>query len=494
MGTALLCAAATIVAIALRDVLAEANLVLMYLISVVIATVRWGRASGIFGSILAVLAFDVFLVEPVHSFSVADTQYLLTFAIMLSVSLVISHLMANLQQQANIAESRAHLADTQFALSKDLASASSVSDIADAVRLHLAAAFQGTAQLLAADSSGQLDFGSVTKVSGDIEKTTRVMAQAVFRGQRGDDDTDPVSATGQMHFIALRAPLGIRGVLVLANCDCKNREQIRLLQGFASQIALAIERVQYVELSASAALAMESERLRNSLLSAMSHDVRTPLAGILGLSSALANTPGLSAETTSELAKSIQDEAVRMNSLVTNLLDLARIQTGGMQIRREWQLIDEVIGSALASSGRVINEMTVELALSPALPLVQFDAVLLERVLCNLLENAARYGAAGGWIGIFASTTDKEMLVSVTDRGPGVRPCNAKRIFDKFVHGKESRNKDGVGLGLAICRSIIEAHGGKIWTELQVTGACFVFSLPLGEPPQLDFVDMEHSG
>ncbi|UUZ54752.1 hypothetical protein LP419_01530 [Massilia sp. H-1] len=229
---------------------------------------------------------------------------------------------------------------------------------------------------------------------------------------------------------------------------------------------------------------MESERLRNSLLSAVSHDIRTPLAAIVGLSSTLASGVALDAATGRELARAIQDDALRMNGLVTNLLDMARLQTGGVHLNREWQMIEEVVGSALAGSARAIGAMEVAVALPPDLPLVAFDAVLIERVLCNLLENAARYAAAGGWIGIDAQAEGGELRVAVEDRGPGLPPGAEEALFAKFVRGQAESSREGVGLGLAICRSVVDAHGGRIRAQAGSRGgARFVFTLPLGTPP-----------
>lgn len=488
-GAVVICGLATLLALLLRGLLAEANLVLIYLLAVVVATFRFGRGPGMLASLLAVLAFDVFLVEPYLSLRVADPQYLLTFAIMLTVSLIVSQLTARLRQQAWIAQARARRADVQFGLSTDLASALAFDRIAEIALRHLALAFHGRGILLIADARGRLDCAALAGTPGGGH--ARAMAQAVFERAHRDGEAEPVSVTGQLHFIALRAPMRVRGVLVLLDCECHTQEQLRLLQAFAAQIALAIERVHYVDVAGATALEMESERLRNSLLSAVSHDVRTPLAAIVGLSSTLATNHTLPPETIRELAQAIQDDAVRMNDLVTNLLDLARLQTGGVHLNREWQMIEEVIGSALATSQRILGAMQVDLALPADLPLVAYDAVLLERVLCNLLANAARHASMGAWVGITAGTTATALRISVSDRGPGVARGDEERIFAKFVHGIGTASRDGVGLGLAICRTIIEAHGGTIWVEGGVGGgACFVFTLPLGTPPDLSHIDL----
>lgn len=479
-------------AVLLRGTLAEANLVLIYLLSVVVATVRYGRAPGILASVLAVLAFDLFLVKPIHSLYVADPQYLLTFAIMLAVSLIVSHLTANLRRQAMLARARARHSHAQFGLSRDLGSALAVEQIADIALKHLASAFRGSAAILIADRSGTLDCSPLNAVPGIGQGSASVMAQAIFKRERKGAAVDAVSTSGQLHLVALRAPMRVRGVLVMIGCECGAPEQERLLQAFAAQIALAIERVHYVNVASETEVAMASERLRNSLLSAVSHDIRTPLAAIVGLSSTLANTPALDSATRGELARAIQDDAVRMNDLVTNLLDMARLQTGAIHLHREWQLIEEVFGSALAASARAIGDMQVTLSLPADLPLVEYDAVLLERVLCNLIENAARHASQGGWIGIAAGTQHGELRICVSDRGPGVARGDAERIFNKFVHGGALPSHEGVRLGLAICRTIVEAHGGAIWADAHAQGgASFIFSLPLGSPPQLPGLDPE---
>jgi len=481
----LVCAGATALAVSLRGTLAEANLVLIYLLTVVLATVRFGRGPGVLVSVLAVLGFDVYLVKPYHSLTVADPQYLLTFAFMLAVSLIVSHLTANLRRQALMAQSGERRASALFGLSKDLSAALTNEQIVEIAEKHLADAFQMTGRVLTARRDGSLDCTPLAGTPGVDAASTSVLAQAVYETQRkGEGEADAVTVTGQLHFLPLRAPMRLRGVLVLAGRGRVPEDQVLLLQTFASQIALAIERVHYVDIARETEIEMESERLRNSLLAAVSHDIRTPLAAIVGLSSTLANGSAMDGETGRDLARAIQDDALRMNGLVTNLLDMARLQTGGVRLNREWQMIEEVIGGALACSARAIGALEVTVTLAPDLPLVAFDAVLLERVLCNLLENAARYAAAGKWIGIDAIVAGSMLQVGVEDHGPGLAPGTEEALFDKFVRGEAESSREGVGLGLAICRSIVDAHGGRIRAQQGARGgARFVFTLPLGTPP-----------
>lgn len=479
----LVCACATALSIAMRGTLAEANLVLIYLLSVVLATVRFGRGPGVLASILSVLAFDVFLVKPYNSLHVDDPQYLLTFAIMLTVSLIVSHLTANLRRQALDAQLRARRAGALFGLSKELSAALTNEQIVEIALKHLATAFHATGRILIADRNGKLDCSPLIGVPGIGHATASVMAQAIFERERQDGDADVVTTTGHLQFLPLRAPMRLRGMLVMAGPGRGSGEQQGFLQTFAAQIALAIERVHYVDVARESEIGMESERLRNSLLSAVSHDIRTPLAAIVGLSSTLANGAPLAPDVGRDLARAIWDDALRMNGLVTNLLDMARLQTGGLHLNREWQMIEEVVGGALACSARALTDMEVVVALSPGLPLVAIDAVLLERVLCNLLENAARHAADGKWIEIGATLADDALRVWVEDRGAGL-DAGGEQLFTKFTRA-DGTHKGGVGLGLAICRSIVEAHGGVLHAEAAGRGgARFVFTLPLGEPPE----------
>ena len=490
----LYCVGATAVGSLLHGTLAEANLVLIYLLAVVLATVQYGRGPGALASFLAVLAFDVFMVFPYHSLLVADPQYLLTFAIMLVVSLIVSHLMANQRHQALLANLRERRAIALFYLSQDLSGALTGEQVSEVAVRHLDMAFQAQVLLLVADRANRLDIASVATLAGPANLAAGIAAQAVYDRACHDDRSDSLTSVGHLQLLALRAPMRTRGVLVIQTADgarYATGEQARLLHTFAAQIALAIERVHYVDVARETEIAMESERLRNSLLSAVSHDIRTPLTAIVGLSSTLAGSASLADPALRDLAVAIQGSALRMNSLVTNLLDMARLQDGAVRLHSEWQMIEEVVGSALASLGTALNAVELEIIIAPELPLVRFDAVLIERVLCNLLDNALKYASHGKWIRIAATRIGNEVEVSVEDRGPGVPAGMEARIFSKFVRAEKESNKVGVGLGLAICSAIVEAHDGRIWvTNSADGGARFVFALPLGIPPEHDNVEL----
>lgn len=482
------CVLTTALVLPLRGVLAEGNLVLLYLMAVVIVTVRLGRRAGVLASIMAVLAFDVFLVPPYLSLTVADSQYLITFGVMLGVSLTISHLAADLRHQALIARHRERRASALFELTRELASALGNDQIGEIGVRYLGETFHARCVLLLPDAQGRLGAPcaghGATMQLPDAESR---IARLVYEREVAIGHDEGITVSAGVRYLPLRAPMRTRGVLVLIPFDAAqrhNREQERQLQTCAAQIALALERVHYADVAHAALLAIESERLRNSLLSAMSHDIRTPLTAIAGMAGTLADGGGLPAGTRQELAEAIRDNALRMNRLVTNLLDMARLQAGVVTLNRQWQMLEEVAGSALSEVAPALAQHRVEVALPASLPLLEFDAVLLERVLCNLLDNAAKYTPPGSTIALTARTAGADAEIAIEDNGPGIAVGKEDEIFSTFSRGEAESARGGVGLGLAICRAVIAAHGGTIRAENRPQGgARFAFTLPLGVAP-----------
>jgi two-component system sensor histidine kinase KdpD len=291
-----------------------------------------------------------------------------------------------------------------------------------------------------------------------------------------------------------------RGVLVILP---HNRrwilipEQQQQLYTFATLTAIALERVHYVEVAQDALVRMESERLRNSLLSALSHDLRTPLTALIGLSESLVLSKPPLQQNQQALAAALHGEMLRMSALVTNLLDMARIQSGEVKLNLQWQPFEEVVGSALRASGSALHGHQVEIKVAHELPLIHFDAVLIERVLCNLLENAAKYTPAGSHIVLAAVANTRVLTVTIADDGPGLPSGMEDTIFEKFTRGERESAKPGVGLGLAICRAIVEAHGGSIHARSGhhgESGAEFIFTIPLGAPPSMPDLEEHEAG
>jgi two-component system sensor histidine kinase KdpD len=493
---AAVCAGVSLVAAGAQLVVDPANVVMLYLLGVVWVTVRFGRGPGLLASFLSVLVFDFFFVPPPLSLTVHDTQYLLTFAIMLTVALIISSLTARLRYQARIATYRERRTNALFDLGKELAGALTTAQIIDIGCRHLRGEFRAEVALLLPDARDQVQPARAGDEAGCLRAPDLGVAQWVYDHQEPAGlGTHTLPATAAL-YLPLRAPMRTRGVLAMAPADPQFialPEQYRLLDTFAAQIALALERVHYVEVARDALVAMESERLRNALLSTLSHDLRTPLTTIVGLSSAVLHQLEQAPGAQRELAHELHEEAHRMSGMVSNLLDMARLQSGNVQLNREWQTLEEAIGAALRATSRVLGDRTVQIALPADLPLLQFDAVLLERVLVNLLENAAKYTPAGSPIVIGAEPKGDAVHVWIDDLGPGLPPGMEDRIFERFSRGEREASRPGTGLGLALCRAIIQAHGGRIWAEnRRGGGARFAFALPLLRPPAMpDFPEPE---
>ncbi|WP_150623640.1 sensor histidine kinase [Pandoraea captiosa] len=493
-----ICGVVSLAAAELTTFLDLANIAMLYLLGVIVAAMRLGRGPGVLASFLSVVAFDFFFVPPTMSLSVSDTQYLLTFAVMLTVALVISHLTTSLRFQARLATWRERRTGAVYAMARELAAALTTPQIVEIGSRHVREVFQARVALLLPDSQGSVR-QPVENARAETmpEHIDTDVAQWVYDRQQAAGRGTNTLPGSNAYYLPLRAPMRTRGVLVVAP-DVVDRteersdggmigtpEQQRLLDTFAAQIALALERVHYVEIAQDALVTMESERLRNSLLSAISHDLRTPLTSIVGFASMLsrnAQTPG---PLRLELVDAIHEEAQRMTGLVTNLLDMAKLQAGGVQLNRQWQMLEEVVGTSLRACRRMLGGHEVTTRLPADLPLLRVDAVLLERLFTNLLENAAKYSPVGSHIEIAARVAGEDVEVSVSDDGPGLPPGMEGRIFEKFMRGEKESAKPGIGLGLAICRAIVEAHGGKIHAT-NVTdghGARFIFTLPVETPP-----------
>ncbi|HEX4986555.1 MAG TPA: two-component system sensor histidine kinase KdpD [Burkholderiales bacterium] len=485
---AAICTAATAAALPLAGRLDLANIVMLFLLAVVVTAVRFGRGPAVLSAFLGVAAFDFFFVPPRYALAVSDAQYLIVFGVMLAVALVIGHLTSGLRFQARVAGHREARTQALYEIARELSGVLTREQVIEIGDRHIEASFHARAVILLPDAADKLAAFDANPQAG-APAVDLAVAQWVFdNGKPAGFATDTLPGS-RVHYTPLPAPMRTRGVLVLEPEISRLLlipEQRRLLETFAALIAIALERVHYVEVAQGALVRIESERLRNSILSAMSHDLRTPLTSLLGLAESLAITrPPLSAAQL-EMAGAIRDEAVRMNALVNNLLDMARLQAGEVRLNRQWQPLEEAVGAAVAAMRQPLAKHTVRIDLPADLPLAEVDAVLFERVLCNLLENAAKYTPAGSEVVIEASTQGDEFRVAVADNGPGLAPGMEEAIFEKFTRGEVESTTPGVGLGLAISRAIVEAHGGRIWVERgRDGGARFVIALPRGTPPAL---------
>jgi two-component system sensor histidine kinase KdpD len=426
-------------------------------------------------------------------------QYLMTFTVMLFVALVISTLTIRLRQQAEAARQRERRTAALYAMSRELARMRAVDDLLQAAARHISAVFESQVALLLPHASGRLapwQRGTDGQNGDAGEQTTFILgpkeagvAQWVYDHQHMaglGTTTLPSAEALYLPLVAARGTVGVLGVQPAQARRLLTPEQVVLLETFASQTALALERALLAEEAQQAQLQVETERLRNSLLSSVSHDLRTPLTAITGATSTLLDEDlRLDPPTRHELLQTVHEEADRLNRLVSNLLTMTRLESGAVQVHKEWQPLEEVVGAALTRLEAPLGDRTLTTHLPADLPLVPLDSVLIEQVLINVLDNALKYTPPGSPLALSAWRTDSAVTVEVADQGPGLPPGDEQRVFEKFYRAQQSGESRSAGLGLTICRGIIEAHGGHIWAENRPGGGtAFRFTLPLtGTPP-----------
>lgn len=486
---------ATTVAWLMHPYFAAANLIMMYLIAVIVVATRLGRGPSVPASVLSVASFDFFFVPPYYSFAVSDLQYLMTFGVMLVVALVISNLAVRLHQQAELARYRERRTGVLYTMSRDLATHRGTDLLVRLAAKHLRDVFDAQVAIFLADGDKRVQVQRSEGLHFEFDPKESGVAQWVFdHSERAGLGTDTLPGTSAL-YMPLAGSAGAIGVVALRPTDSSrllDPDQLHLLESLLSQVALAIERTRLSEEAEKAHVRVETERMRNAILSSVSHDLRTPLATIIGAASSLMVDQGeLDSTARCELSRSIFREADRLDRLLKNLLDMMRIEAGAVQLNKDWHPVDEVVGAALARVEGRLREHTVNTAFPADLPLLLVDGVLLEQVVINLVENAAKYAPPGTSIDLSASASDRNVIVEIADRGPGIPFGEEGRIFDKFYRAKPAR-EGGVGLGLTICRGIVEAHGGRIWAENRSGGgALFRFAIPL--PDQQPLVEMEQA-
>ncbi|TMQ62825.1 MAG: DUF4118 domain-containing protein, partial [Candidatus Eisenbacteria bacterium] len=472
------------------------NLTMVYLLGVVIVGIAFGRGAAIAAAILSVAVFDFVFVPPRYTFRVADTQYLVTFVVMLVVAIVIGTLTARLREQFEGARMRERRTAALYHLSHDLAVRSTAADVLEAAVDRIAHVLEARVAAYVPQGSNNLRLaaGDGGLIADEAERTAARNAYddgrtTGFEAQLGSG-TQREGQAG-LH-IPLQAGANVLGVLSLLPMDpaaFREPARQRLLRALVDQTALALERCRLGEEAHQARMQVETERARNALLSSVSHDLRTPLAAITGAASNLRDDQGtLSEPTRRELADTISEEAQRLNRLIGNLLDMTRLESGTLRVKKEWVSLEEVVGAALARLGAQLDGRPVRLALPEDRPLVPLDDVLFEQVVFNLVENANKYSPPGEPVEVSAEIQEQTLRFAVADRGTGFGPGEELRVFEKFYRGLGTAGQPGAGLGLAISKGIVEAHSGRIEAENRpLGGATFTVWLPIeGEAPRID--------
>ncbi|PKE33190.1 two-component system sensor histidine kinase KdbD [Rahnella sp. AA] len=486
-----LCAIITVLSQWLVPAFDQANLVMVYLLGVVIVALFYGRWPSVLAAVINVVSFDLFFVQPRGSLAVTDAQYLVTFGVMLIVGILIGNLTAGVRYQARIARHREKRAQHLYEMSKGLSQSLTPEAIAQTSRHFISSSLNAKTAILLPDEHGELvqPTGEITSIVVD-DAIARWSFDKKLPAGAGTDTLPgvpyqllPLVASGESRGLLAVEPPNIRQLLV--------PEQQRLLQTFTVLIANALERLHLAASAESSRLETEREQLRNSLLSALSHDLRTPLTVLFGQAEILTLDLASEGSKHAPQASQIRQQVLSTTRLVNNLLDMARIQSGGFNLRKEWQSVEEITGSALRMLEPVLANDTIKIDLPAEMVLVNCDASLIERVLINLLENAHKYAGVGATIGIKALPLGDWLEIEVWDNGPGIPEGAEHAIFEKFARGNKESAIPGVGLGLAICRAIIEVHDGRIWAENGPDGgARFRFRLPLEALPDME-TDMD---
>ena len=481
--------------------LAETNQAIIFLLAAALVAARFGLGPGITTAIVGVLAFDFFFVPPRLTFAVQDAQYLITLVVMLAVALLAGTLAARVRRQVQMARGRERRLGALYRLSRELSAVSGTYQLAMTAEREVSAMFGSAVALYLPHEGGRLE--PVVSSGGSAQLGQREIAVAIWAYEHGElagnaSDTLPEAT---YLYLPMITPRGTAGVLAVAPPEGEallSPDNRQLLETLATQIGLAIERDELAEQTRRALVEMETERLRSSLLSSVSHDLRTPLAVISGASSTLLELgEGGDKATRQELLEEVVAESNHLAHLVDNLLSMTRLDAGSIHVEKQWYPVEDVVGSALGRLRKELAGRKVNKLLPADLPVVPLDGVLIEQVLVNLLENAVRYTGAGTAIDISARAESDAAVISVADRGPGLSEGEEVKVFDKLFRGAASKNSPerGVGLGLAIARAIVEAHGGEIWAENRRGGGAVVsFRLPLeGLPPDMEVREQEEA-
>jgi len=448
-------ALSSLILLSLRGYLSSPIVAFLYLIPVVVCSTLWGRLAGITSSILSFLFFNFLFVSPYYSFQVTHPQDFLAMIVLLSVAFLISSLMARAQTRLEQVQQREREAMHLYRLSVELTGKSEEQDIAAALARSLSELLPDTEVKVILSASGyQVRFPE----GGSADLSALTLRTIPLISSRG--------SLGEIRIYDPREDLTI--------------EEERLLQTFASQGALALERAALAAGEKRAHLLEESDRLKTAILSSVSHEFRTPLASILASATSLFNpNVDLELEARADLQSLLVEETERMIQLVGNLLNMSRIEAGALKLQREWNSLTEILDNSMKRLLRISRQHKIELDVLEELPLISVDAVLLEQVFINLVGNSLKFSPEQSTIRICAREDKTVMRVTVSNQGPPISEDTIEHIFEKFYPVAGNERGRGTGLGLSICKGIVEAHGGRIWAENVATGVDFNFTIPL---------------
>ncbi|MDT3698550.1 MAG: sensor histidine kinase KdpD [Thermincola sp.] len=472
----------------IKSYLGPVNIAMLHLLMVSLIASRWGTYPGCLAALMGVVFFDLFFVEPAFSFTVADIRYLISFAILLIVALITGSLSTKVKKQVHRLRQGEARVSALYSLSRDIAAVADLSSVLDSIVRKVAETVESQVVFLLPGNDGRLEVRATSDPEADnyFDKSELEAATWSFEnGQRAGLGSDTLGTAAAL-YIPLRTERATHGILGIRSKNLKGNfdsEQIRLLEAFSGLAAMALNRVKLSEQATKAVTLAESERLRTALFNSLSHDLRTPLASIIGAVTGLLEGECVySPAARVDLLQTIHQGAIRMNRFVNNLLDMARLESGMLQLKKEWCDIQDVIGVAVSRMGETLTNRPLKIHVEPDLPLIQADFVLIEQVLINLLDNALKYSKRGSEIAVSACQSGKHLTISVADRGHQIPEEDLAKIFDKFYRLSSRLQVSGTGLGLSICKGLVEAHGGKIWAENNPSGGVIMtFNLPVSD-------------
>jgi two-component system sensor histidine kinase KdpD len=474
--------------------LSEANIVMVFLLGVAVVATWLGRGPAVAAAIASVIVFDFFFVPPRLTLSVADTEYIITFLVMLLIGMIVSTLTARIHEQLQAMRRLQRRTAALFRLTTQLSEVAGWEFLIHAAGRQLREIFDGEVVIFVRDKNGslRLRFGEDTSLAKS-EANAAVAHWVADHDQVAGLGTDtlPHAAARFVPLVGSQRTIGAVGMRSSDLGRFSDPDQGRLLETCASLIALSLERDQSVLEASEARVRAETEEMRNTLLSSVSHDLRTPLAAIAAASASLRDRDAARDEShRRELLQTIADESHRLTRLVENLLEITRLESGSVEPNKQWHVLEEIIGSALSRVRDELGRRHVHIEIPPDLPLLRLDGVLMEQVFVNLFENAARYAPAGGPIDVIACQRDGKVEVVIADRGPGLPPGSESRLMEKFYRAPATSadGRRGVGLGLAICRAVLQLHGGRISARNRTGGGAeFILELPVdpAAPPAM---------
>ncbi|MBN8975819.1 MAG: sensor histidine kinase KdpD [Rhizobiales bacterium] len=461
------------------------NVALVFLTAVLVSAVAFGLRAALFASLLSVLAFNLFFLPPYYSITISDPENVVALFFFLVVALVASNLTASVRAQAMVARQRARTTEDLYLFSRKLAGIASMDDLLWAISSQVASMLKVRVVLFLPEN-GALELKTAWPPEDVAEEADLAAAKWSWESNKPAGrgaDTLPGAKRLFMPMRTGRGPVAVIGIDSDKQGPLLTPDEQRLLDALADQAALAIERINLSENFDKAQRAAERDRLQAALLTSISHDLRTPLASILGAADGLAGLPDLSADDRKALLSTIQEEAERLNRFIANLLDMTKLESGAVAPNMALVDLGDVVGSTLRRADKILADHRIETALPPDLPMIKLDAVLFEQVLFNLLDNAAKYAPAGTTISLQGTCEGTTVRLQVQDEGPGIPQAELERIFDKFYRvRKADSQRAGTGLGLAICRGFVEAMGGTIEASNRASGHGAVFTVVLPVP------------